>query len=171
MKEPVKVFAAILYRDEPALSEAISQLSGLWGDADSVSKPQPFDVTDYYSGEMGADLKRILVSFRRLQDASRLGDIKRESIIIEERLKKLGAGRTVNIDSGYIDVDKVVLASTKRGPYKIYLNEGMWADMILHYEKGHFTPFKWSFADFKDGRYEKDLLHIRELYKKGKSQL
>jgi hypothetical protein len=107
-----------------------------------------------------------MVSFQDLIDPGALPDIKQASVEIEKRLLDLKGGRTVNIDTGYLDFDKVVLASLKRGPYKIYMSGNIWADMTLHYEKGDFHSFAWSFADFKDGRYNTDLLKIREKYKK-----
>jgi len=171
MKEPVKLFAAILYENSGLLDKAVELLMEKWGETDFISEPQPFNVTDYYEKEMGKSLKRVLVSFRTIGDASLLETWKRESISIENYLKDSNGNRAVNIDTGYIDFDKIVLASTKRGPYKIYLKDGMWADMVLHYEKGSYSPFIWSFADFKDGRYIKDCLHIRELYKKGRKLL
>jgi hypothetical protein len=171
MKEPVKLFAAILYENRTMLENALLQLVRKWGETDFISDPQLFNVTDYYEKEMGRALNRVLVSFRTIGDASQLDTWKRESISIENEFKDDKGNRRVNVDTGYIDFDKIVLASTKRSAYKIYLKDGIWADMVLHYEKGTYTPFLWSFADFKDGRYIKDCLHIRELYKKGKKLL
>jgi hypothetical protein len=38
--------------------------------------------------------------------------------------------------------------------------------MLLTYAKGRFSPTPWAFADFAQNPYEKDLLLIREGYKK-----
>ena len=162
---PVRFFAAVLYSSKQDFELCLQKLVSEFGPADYISPEAVFDVTDYYKKEMGAPLYRVMVSFEKSISPSLLPDIKLTSIAIEDSLKK-PAGRTVNIDSGYMDYDKVVLASTKSGPYKIYMDKGIWADMTLHYEKGTFLPFPWTFADFKDGRYNKYLLHIRELYKK-----
>jgi hypothetical protein len=163
---PVKIFAAVLFKDENALQKALPGLAAFLGEVDYQGKSVPFDVTGYYEKEMGAPLFRRIVSFEILTDPARLPEIKNQCAEIEKSLAAAPGGRTVNIDAGYLDFDKAVLASTKQGPYKVYMRDGIWADMTLHYEKGRYTPFAWSFADFRDGRYEKDFLRIREIYKK-----
>lgn len=166
---PVKRFAAILHADAESLKDCLKALEAAFGSVDYESAPLPFDVTGYYAAEMGPTLFRTLISFREPAHPEMLARDKRAAIAIEDSLKTAGGNRRVNIDSGYLDPDKVVLASTKKGPYKIYMADGIWADLTLHYEKGRFLPFPWSFADFKDGRYEKALLSIRERYKKAKA--
>jgi hypothetical protein len=164
--QPVKLIAAILFKEDRVLDESLNLLADQFGNTDYQSQRFEFDVTDYYCQEMGSPLYRIMVSFQDLIDPGALPDIKQASVEIEKRLLDLKGGRTVKIDTGYLDFDKVVLASLKRGPYKIYMSGNIWADMTLHYEKGDFHSFAWSFADFKDGRYNTDLLKIREKYKK-----
>ena len=41
----------------------------------------------------------------------------------------------MNIDIGYMDLDKVVLPSYKRGPFKLYAGNGVWLDMLLTAEE------------------------------------
>ena len=74
--------------------------------------------------------------------------------------------RHVNIDIGYMDLDKVVLPSYKRGPFKLYAGEGVWLDMLLTYAKGLFHPTQWAFEDFKRNPYQHDLQLIRERWRK-----
>ena len=163
---PVKVIAAILYKERPPVNRALEILARDWGRVDYESPALPFDVTDYYHKEMGSPLSRLIVSFETLLTPSSLPEIKKDAMEAEQSLLNAGGGRSVNIDSGYMDCDKVVLGSVKPGPYKIYLRDDIWADMTLHYEKGAFHPFPWTFADFRDGRYDKFFLKIREIFKK-----
>ena len=74
--------------------------------------------------------------------------------------------RHVNIDIGYMDLDKVVLPSYKRGPYKLYAGEEVWLDMLLTYSKGVFHPTAWAFEDFRRNPYQHDLQLIRERWRK-----
>ncbi len=83
---------------------------------------------------------------------------------MEDNLSENG-NRKINIDVGYLDMFKVVLASFKGRSNKIYMSEGVWADMILYFEGGDYKSFKWGFPDFKSGIYDNDLKEIRTAYK------
>lgn len=163
--KPVKLIVAALYAREEILLAARDELMQAFGEIDFQSSRFPFDLTDYYAAEMGATLYRLFYSFAQLIPPQALASIKIETNRVEQMFVRAGK-RTVNLDPGYLDTDKFVLASGKYHGYKIYLREGVWADMTLHYAKGHFTPLPWSFPDFQNGRYEAVFLRIRELYKK-----
>ncbi len=125
----------------------------------------PFDRTPYYKPEMGEGLFRSVISFERWISPETIAEEKKKANELEA-LYALGGNRRVNIDIGYMDLDKVVLPSYKRGPFKIYGGDGIWLDMLLNYAKGHFLPTAWAFEDFKRNPYEHDLLLIREKFKK-----
>ena len=65
-------------------------------------------------------------------------------------------------------MDKVVLPSYKRGPFKLYAGKGVWLDMLLTYAKGVFHPTAWAFDDFMRNPYQHDLQLIREKFKKAR---
>lgn len=117
---------------------------------------------------MGTDLYRGVISFEKTIPAESIAQEKERSNALE---LSLAAGqseveRCVNIDIGYMDLDKVVLPSYKRGPYKLYAGKGVWLDMLLTYSKGVFHPTKWAFEDFVRNPYQHDLQLIREKFKK-----
>ncbi|MBT7301322.1 MAG: DUF4416 family protein [Victivallales bacterium] len=162
---PVKVFAAVLYREESAWEAALPRLAGLWGSAKCAPLAVPFDLTDYYEPEMGPGLGRRFVSFANLVCPDQLSRLKREANEVEAASCRDGQ-RTVNVDVGYLDLHKVVLASTKEGPCRVYVGQGIWADVTLRYQKGAFDSFPWTFPDFAGGRYDAFLLALRENYKR-----
>ena len=161
---PVKLIAAVLFCDRSQVERAKEQLIEKFGPIDYVSPSYPFDRSRYYEPEMGEGIQRLLLSFRTLVDPSSLREIKMFTNAIEDDMRE-GEKRVVNIDSGYLDYAKVVLASMKSGNQKIYMGDGVYADMILFYEKGGYKTFDWTFPDFKGGAYLKPLLHIRATYK------
>ncbi len=161
---PVKLVIAVLYSDGNRLAVARERLVHQFGPIDFTSAPSPFEATDYYVPEMGSPIVRLFYAFEKLISPGALASIKLSTNVIEDELATSGK-RQVNLDPGYLDPDKLVLASAKYNGQKIYLSDGIWADLTLHYEKGHFSAYPWSFPDFCSGEYEKAFLQMREIYK------
>ena len=161
---PVKLFVAALHSDPSNFDAAMDLLVQEWGAIDFVSEDFPFDVTDYYEKEMGKNLLRRLVSFERLISPEQIVICKLFSNVVENRFQQSNS-RTINLDPGYLDYYKLVLASTKYGGQKIYLGSGIYADMTLVMYKGVWDSFPWGFPDFKSGRYDDALSAIRNIYK------
>ncbi|MFO1350486.1 MAG: DUF4416 family protein [Gammaproteobacteria bacterium] len=160
----MKWFAAVLYRDGALLEEVLARLAHALSAIDYHGPSYPFAETHYYAAEMGAGLNRVLIGFAGSGEAERLVAIKHLATAIEQEFAENGA-RRVNIDPGYVDLFKVVLASGKARGNKLYMGQGVWSDIALYYQGGTFHPLPWSFPDFKSGRYTADLLALRRLYK------
>jgi hypothetical protein len=162
--DPVKLIIGLLYSDEILMQKALEILSKRYGKIDYTSDVFEFTITDYYVSEMGNPIFRCFVSFSRLIYPNEIADVKIKTNKIEKKLSDNGK-RKVNLDPGYMDYDKVVLASAKYNGQKIYLDFGIWADLVLHYENSGFDPYPWSFPDFKQGMYNDVFLQIRQMYK------
>ena len=163
---PVKRFVVTLHRDPGVLEEAIGLLKNEWGEIDYISPDFPFEETQYYEKEMGSGLLRRFYSFERLISPDRIVEAKLFTNKVEERLKDAAPGRVINLDPGYLDTYKLVLASAKFGGQKVYLRDGIYADMTLVRTKGKWESFAWGFPDFKSGKYTVPLNTIRDLYKR-----
>jgi hypothetical protein len=162
---PVKYLAGLLFGpDFDPEEELYPRLEDIFGPIDSESADHPFDMTDYYSGEMGGGLLRRFVSFSGLGSPLDLVKKKLACRAVEDKFLRKG-NRRVNIDPGYLDYFKLVLASFKEGPQKIYLGRMVFADMILLYESGDFRVLPWTFPDFAGGRYMDYLRTVREAYR------
>ncbi|HPE29151.1 MAG TPA: DUF4416 family protein [Candidatus Mcinerneyibacteriales bacterium] len=159
-----KFFTGVILSPEIERSSLISALEEAWGRADVISPEFPFLSTDYYVREMGQGLIRFFVSFSPLQDPASLPRWKEEAALLEQKWTRNGA-RRVNLDPGYMDTFKVVLASFKEGGQKLYLGRGVWGDMTLQYRKGEWVPFPWTFPDFACGTYHAVLNEIRQKLK------
>jgi hypothetical protein len=165
---PVKLVAAVLAGRGFDLDRLLfPMLEERFGAIDHRGEAHPFDGTDYYEDEMGPGLERLIISFEPLCEATGIVQAKLDTAAIEEDLAAEG-GRRVNIDPGYMDYYKIVLASFKEGPQKIYLGQGVYADPILLYFEGEYGALPWTFPDFKSGAYREDFREIRALYKKAR---
>ena len=160
---PLKYFVAILFHTPDALAQGKAALTATWGALDFEGADHVFDVTAYYAPEMGAPLFRRIVSFAALMPPTLLVDMKLRCNDLEDALAQAGK-RIVNLDAGYLDHNKAVFASAKEAGQKIYLDRGIYADFIGRYQGGRYQPFDWTFPDFRDGRYDRELLAIRKIY-------
>ena len=163
-KKFVKLIVGALYSDLNWLELAKQLMKDQDWIVQKQSKKFPFDKTDYYAPEMGNELKRCFLSIKGLQSLDSNVSWKLITLGIEKKLSNNGK-RMVNLDPGYIDFTKVVLLSVKEGPQKIYLRDGIWADLVLLKDKSGFRKFNWTFPDLKKGYYDDFFLQVREKYK------
>lgn len=161
---PVLRLCSCIAAEDAPLAQLEKALQEGFGAIALKSPPFPFDTSDYYRNELGADLLRHWYCFEALCAAESLPESRTASGRIEEHFMT-GRKRSVNIDPGYLDYGKLVLASTKEAPHKIYMGRGVWAHTCLRYRSGRFIAPDHSFPDFRDGRFDAFMLEARALYK------
>jgi Domain of unknown function (DUF4416) len=164
---PVKLFSGILLSDGLESADAESELRKRFGPIDHRAGPMPFDFTEYYRKEMGKPLTRVLCSFEELVDPVSLAHAKCETRAIEDRFRREDSGtpRTVNIDPGYIEQSKVVLASTKNFYHRIYLDQGIFAEVTMHFRNNTYQFFPWTYPDYKSRDYLHFFIRMRQIYR------
>ncbi len=160
---PVKLVIPMLAGTPAAFERAQTALVARFGPADYVSNDLPFGETDYYEGEMGAPLLRRFVAFETLIDPGTLAGIKRFSNEIEEAWSDEGR-RSINLDPGYLAAAKLVLATTKDYAHRIYIGQGIYAEVTLLYRGGTFEALPWTYPDYRSAPYHAILAEIRALY-------
>lgn len=163
LKEKVKLICGITFNSRIDIEEILEIVENEYGPVSVKSEIFPFTFTDYYSEEMGEDLKKVFVAFDRLIDADTLPDIKIYTNKIEEKYTHDNK-RDLNLDPGYITHAKLVLATTKNYSHRLYLRDGIFGDVHLTFHDGHFTANPWTYPDYKAdisiGFFEK----VREEY-------
>ncbi len=146
----VKLISAIMASEERLLPEAISSLKASYGPSDVQSQVFPFEYSDYYSDEMGTELVKVFVAFGTLIQPEEIVARKLEAIECEKRFLRAGtSSRTVNIDPGYLDRMKVVLATTKNASHRVCIGSGIYGDVELVYRSGAFSPLDWTYPDYR----------------------
>ncbi len=149
---PALLFTGLLFTDYDMLEKVRSALAAAFGDIAMESPTFPWNFSDYYREEMGQRIFRRFIFFRNLVGQDALADIKLRTNDIEETFAREGK-RAVNIDPGYLTRAKIVLASTKDYSHRIYLRDGIFAEVTLMYGKGKFVPLVNTYRDYRDERY------------------
>ena len=127
----------------------------------------PFNFTNYYAKEMGVSVERVFFSFERLIEADQLPEIKRKTNALEEELArpKTTVTRPVNLDPGYLEHAKVILASTKNFYHRIYLGGGIFGEVTMHFRNNAYQFFPWTYPDYQSGAYQEFFLQVRKIYR------
>jgi len=160
---PAKLVIGFFLRDRDLAASVIGRLVERFGAIDLVSQWMPFDYTAYYAKEMGQPLFRRLVAFRKLIAQTALAAIKVSTNRIEQKLMQ-ASRRRVNIDPGYLLAERFVLASGKNFSHRIYLDQGIYADLTLLFERGRFKSLPWTYPDYGDAPVQSFLQKVRRKY-------
>jgi hypothetical protein len=147
--KPAKLVVGLFTRDRLIVEQLSDKLLGAFGDFDLVSCWLPFDYTTYYEREMGAPLFRRMFAFKPLIEQSELSTIKAVTNRIENQFTSHNK-RMVNIDPGYLSQERFVLASGKNFTHRIYIGQGIYADLTLIYQRGAFEKLPWTYPDYAD---------------------
>jgi hypothetical protein len=157
---PVKLFFAIMYHERAPIDAVLERLRSRFGRIEATFGPAPFSWTDYYAKEMGASLLKSYCCCERLIGREDLPAIKLWTNALEQEYATLG-NRTVNIDPGYLARDKLVLASTKDFYHRLYLGDGIYGEVTLHFRQGKYRYFSWTYPDFKEEKLQEFLMKER----------
>lgn len=161
--KPVKLICAVLCAPSADIGKAVTDLEELLGIIDHKSAVFDFTFTDYYNDEMGDRLKKQFFSFENLVMPDLLAGIKNTTNKIEAKYT-INAKRTVNLDPGYLEESKLILASTKNFSHRIYLRDGIWAELTLSYAGGKFIVHPWTYPDYMTELAYDFLLKARDTY-------
>jgi hypothetical protein len=164
--QPVKLIVGLLSGDVDLLLRARQLLTRRWGPVDLESDLWPFDTTDYYEPQMGPGLQRRFLSFAETVAPDRLLEIKHETNAVEQQIADQcllpDIPRPVNIDPGYIDLTKLVLATTKDRGHRVYLGHGIYAEVTLQFVGGAWQPLPWTYPDYRRPEYHAFFAQVRE---------
>ncbi len=161
--EKVCLISAVCYQKDVQLDDVLQKMTNSFGQIDEKSETFLFTHTQYYLKEMGADLFKFFCSFKMFIDPMKIVAVKLESNTIENSFRKNGK-RTINIDPGYIETPKLVLATTKNYGHRIYLGQGIYGDVQMFWRNGDFKTNPWTYPDYQEEKTREFFSKIRKKY-------
>ena len=163
--EDVKLISSLFSSQANLIDRVILKMEGLFGPTDWMSPAFFFDRTKYYEKEMGWPLHRRFISFKTLVRPQDIVEIKWKTNDLENK-ESQGGKRKINIDPGFVALERLVLATGKNYTHRIYLSKGIYADLTLIFQRGSFNPLAWTFKDYGDPEIIDYFNEIRERYKR-----
>ncbi|WP_412470046.1 MULTISPECIES: DUF4416 family protein [unclassified Halobacteriovorax] len=150
LKPATRAFAffSVLYQeDKIGPSEIINLLGPQYSDP-ILFTHDFFPMKDYYSKEMGQNLKRCFFFYPELIERTKLVELKKYCDALEKQYL-LDSARTFNIDPGLICLDQVLLSSGKPYSHRIYLGEGVFAELTYQFQGKTYQSLSWTYPDYQ----------------------
>jgi hypothetical protein len=166
---PLLLVVASFSRHKEVLAWSAEQLETIFGPIGLVSLPYDFVQTRYYEASMGHGLKKCFFACERLLNPDCLADVKvRTNALEAEAAAKWHSAETrpLNLDPGLLSLGKFMLATTKDQAHRIYLRDGIFAEVTLHYYAGAYVVWPWTYADYQLPGVREFLGCAREYYRR-----
>ncbi|MFZ5832728.1 MAG: DUF4416 family protein [Planctomycetota bacterium] len=154
---PVMALMAAFSRHDAALDWARARLVEQMGPLALESPRFAFEETDYYTATMGAGLRKTFFALQTPFDPADLAEWKLAANRWEAEYAALGRHeeqRPLNLDPGYLTAAKLVLASTKDFAHRIYLRQGIYAEITLCYRRHAWQHHEFTFPDYRRADYQ-----------------
>lgn len=162
--QKAKLIVAVIINGQNTFDELLALLSTRCGAVERLSLWYDFNFTNYYVPEMGAPLYRRFIVFKDLINQACLPDIKLWTNTIENTFLNHVGKRHVNLDPGYLTLERFILATGKNFTHRVYLRDGIFADLTLIYTKGAFQVLPWTFPDYATETIRDFLQTVRQAY-------
>lgn len=143
------IFASCIFNHKEF---SLDRLETLWRgryQLSGVNHPKFNPSLQYYSKEMGPHLQRVIIwsdlPYEREEMVA--GKLWADCI---ERESSIAGKRTVNIDVGLILKEQVLLSTSKPYSHRIYLRDGVWAELTYTYENKSYHFLPWTYPDYQN---------------------
>ena len=160
---PAKLVIGLFMKEKSLLGTVATRLAETFGPIDMISGWFAFDFTSYYEPEMGRPLYRRMLGFKTLIAQDALAAVKHRTNDVEA-LYSSDNRRRINIDPGYLLLERFVLATGKNFSHRIYIGRNIYADLTLTYSKGSFQTLPWTYPDYASPEIRQFLLQVRCKY-------
>lgn len=159
--EKEKLIIGVIYHDKEILDLAMEKLCEKFGPVEDVSEEFSFsaDFSTYYDGELGGESLRRIYSFVRTVDPEFQAEIKEFTNELENSFS-----RRINLDPGFINAGRLLLATTKQIGFRIPLKRGIYTELTLFWAKGKWQKLPWTYRDYQSERVQKFITKVRNKY-------
>ena len=163
--EREKMIIGVIYHDEKIYEQAIKMLTEEFGPIEDESERFSFseEFSNYYDSEIGGEGMRVILSFRDTVEPDRQAQIKQFTNSIEAALSTEG-NRRINLDPGFINHGRLVLATTKNASFRIPLSDGIYTELTLFWARGKWQKLPWTYRDYQSERVQKFITVVRHKY-------
>ena len=164
--EKEKLIIGVIYNDMSVYMRAIELLTQRFGPIDDESERFSFsrEFSSYYDEELGGEGMRVILSFERLVAPDEQADIKLYTNALEIELSGESEGRLINLDPGFINHGRLMLATTKNAGFRIPLRDGIYTELTLFWAKGEWHKLPWSYRDYQSEKVQNFLTRVRHSY-------
>ena len=137
-----------------------------FGDIDGMCEEFSFseEFSNYYDEEIGGEGLRRIYSFEKLVDPSLQAEIKEFTNDVEKMFSDHLGNRKINLDPGFINHGRLMLATTKETGFRIPLERGIYTELTLFWARGAWQKFPWSYRDYQSERVQSFLTKVRKKY-------
>lgn len=163
--EKEKLIIGVIYHDAEVLNIAMERLVAAFGEVEDVSEEFSFsrEFSTYYDEEIGGEGMRRIYSFRECVDPTRQAEIKSLTNAIEADLA-IDGKRQINLDPGFINHGRLMLATTKATGFRIPLADGIYTELTLYWARGAWQKLPWTYRDYQSERVQKFITEVRRKY-------
>lgn len=163
--EKEKLIIGVIYHEKEILDRAIEILTAEFGEIDAISEEFSFseEFSTYYDEEIGGEGFRRIYSFKELVDPARQAEIKIRTNEIEAEFS-VDENRKINLDPGFINHGRLMLATTKETGFRVPLRDGIYTELTLFWARGGWQKFPWSYRDYQSERVQKFITEVRKSY-------
>ncbi len=165
-QRPALLIVGALSMSASALEWIHDRVVSQWGPIACESEIFDFNQTSYYDQEMGLNLKKQFWAAEKLIDRADLAEIKQRTngweVEYADEYKSGDVVRPINCDPGYLTEAKLVLATTKNRDHRIYLSDGIFAEVTLYYRGHGWQDSRWTYPDYRTAPYHAFFDRCRE---------
>ena len=112
---------------------------------------------------------RVILSFRDTVKPDRQAEIKQFTNHIEAIFSADGK-RKINLDPGFINHGRLVLATTKATGFRIPLSDGIYTELTLFWARGAWQKLPWTYRDYQSERVQRFITGVRRKYLKQRQE-